>query len=274
MATLGSVIIYDLIANRPSAGIVGRLFFASDTGAEYYDDGSAWQNVGGGALPLTTKGDLVGFSTVIVRIPVGANGLVLTADSTATPGVSWQPGGGGGGGGALTLLEAQSASSSASLDFTASISATYDDYLIEITNVIPSAGGHPLLLQVSTDGGATYDTGTNYEWAALYCLTNPASGNDGSAADTGMVIGPGQLDSNTAWGGVRATLRLYNPLSGTFNTGMTGQTFARDSRDGNPNMRVIGGAWVNTTAVNAIRFIMAGGGTIASGTIRTYGISK
>lgn len=46
---------------------------------------------GGSASPLTTKGDLYGFSTVDARIPVGADGEVLTADSTDPTGVSWQP---------------------------------------------------------------------------------------------------------------------------------------------------------------------------------------
>lgn len=39
--------------------------------------------------PLTTKGDLFGFSTTNARIPVGTNGQVLTADSTQVLGVKW-----------------------------------------------------------------------------------------------------------------------------------------------------------------------------------------
>lgn len=49
----------------------------------------------GGSSPLTTKGDLFGFSTVAARVPVGTNGFVLTADSTNANGVSWQTSGGG-----------------------------------------------------------------------------------------------------------------------------------------------------------------------------------
>jgi hypothetical protein len=52
-------------------------------------------NLEGWASVLTTKGDLWGFSTVNARIPVGSNGQVLTADSTAALGVSWQAGGSG-----------------------------------------------------------------------------------------------------------------------------------------------------------------------------------
>ena len=44
----------------------------------------------GGGTDLTTKGDLHGFSTINDRLPVGSNGTVLTADSTATMGVSYQ----------------------------------------------------------------------------------------------------------------------------------------------------------------------------------------
>lgn len=56
---------------------------------------------GGGAasIPLTTKGDLLTRdSTSIVRLPVGANGTFLAADSATTTGLDWKvpPGGGSG----------------------------------------------------------------------------------------------------------------------------------------------------------------------------------
>ncbi len=52
---------------------------------------------GGGTSPLTTKGDIHGFTTVDARIPIGSNGQVLTADSTQSAGLKWAAGGGGGG---------------------------------------------------------------------------------------------------------------------------------------------------------------------------------
>ena len=45
---------------------------------------------------VTTKGDLLGYSTVPVRVPVGTNTFVLTANSAVAAGVEWQAPSGGG----------------------------------------------------------------------------------------------------------------------------------------------------------------------------------
>src|SRR4029077_13264313 len=44
---------------------------------------------GGSTSPLTTKGDVWGFSTVDARIPIGSDNQVLTADSTQALGLKW-----------------------------------------------------------------------------------------------------------------------------------------------------------------------------------------
>lgn len=49
-----------------------------------------WQAAGGGSSPLTTKGDLFGFSTVSARVAVGAtDGVPLVVDSSNANGVSY-----------------------------------------------------------------------------------------------------------------------------------------------------------------------------------------
>lgn len=62
--------------------------FVSDGNANWYIE-----SVGGsGGLftsPLTTKGDIYGYSTVDARVPVGANTTVLTADSAQALGIKW-----------------------------------------------------------------------------------------------------------------------------------------------------------------------------------------
>ena len=73
-----------------------------ETGGTKYlrEDGDgtcSWQSVAGGSSPLTTKGDLYGFSTVDARLPVGANDFVLTADSAEATGLKWAAAAGGSG---------------------------------------------------------------------------------------------------------------------------------------------------------------------------------
>ena len=42
MSMLDNVILLDVFSARPAAGVYGRLFFASDTGAAYRDNGTTW----------------------------------------------------------------------------------------------------------------------------------------------------------------------------------------------------------------------------------------
>ena len=89
----------------PASPSAGDLWFESDTGKTfiYYDsfwvetsgaDGSQGStgNTGpeGGSTTLTTKGDILARnSSEIVRLPVGTNGKVLTANSSTAIGLEW-----------------------------------------------------------------------------------------------------------------------------------------------------------------------------------------
>jgi len=76
----------------------GLNFVGTDVTATLGTDGTGVVTVSGGSgitSPLTTKGDVWGYSTTDARIPIGSNGQVLTADSTQTLGLKWATPSGG-----------------------------------------------------------------------------------------------------------------------------------------------------------------------------------
>ena len=70
----------------------GETGYETDTGKFKIGTGStAWASLGYfNQDPVTTKGDLFTFSTTDARLAVGANGTLLTADSSAATGLSYQ----------------------------------------------------------------------------------------------------------------------------------------------------------------------------------------
>ena len=93
----------------PSTGTVnvaGALALTTALGIANGGTGQTGKTAAFDALsPTTTKGDLIAYDgTDNIRIPVGTDTYVLTADSTQASGLAWAAGGGGGGG--LTQAQA------------------------------------------------------------------------------------------------------------------------------------------------------------------------
>lgn len=80
----------ELRINRATTTAQGLVPAPVTASGRFLRDDLTWAAAGGSSSPLTTKGDVHGYSTVDARIPVGTNGQVLTADSSAALGVSWQ----------------------------------------------------------------------------------------------------------------------------------------------------------------------------------------
>jgi hypothetical protein len=216
------------------------------------------------ALAVTTKGDLQGFSTVPDRVPVGSDGQVLTADSTASLGVSYKANPAGG----LVLLEQHTASSSSELDFTTAISAAYDEYLIEIVNLINGSAAF-VGFQMSTNGGSTYDTGNNYDYNGNFSF-NASNGHYGSNSTSAVFFRDSTttLASNGSWNG---SFKLFAPLGSLYKM-MTGQLSWYDASLGIVSSQIVG-IWKNTAAMNAFR-LLPDTGNFTSGTVRVYGLAK
>ena len=91
--TKGDIIAADAngVPQRVAVGANTYLLTADSTQAE----GVKWA-AAPASSPLTTKGDLHGFTTVDARVPVGSDTQVLTADSTQAAGIKWAAAASGG----------------------------------------------------------------------------------------------------------------------------------------------------------------------------------
>ena len=69
--------------------VEGMVSYIPANGIEYYN-GSAWVSISQAVTALTTKGDLLTYSTQDTRLPVGSDGQTLVANSAATTGLQWQ----------------------------------------------------------------------------------------------------------------------------------------------------------------------------------------
>ena len=121
----------------------GMISYLKDTNSTEYYSGSAWVAIGGSASPLTTKGDLYGFSTVNARVPVGTNGQILTADSTEATGVKWASAGGGGK--VLQVVQGTTATE------TTSTSSTFADTTLTAT-ITPTSATSKILVLIAQNG--------------------------------------------------------------------------------------------------------------------------
>ncbi len=203
-------------------------------------------------------------------LPVGIRGPVGPA---GPPGPLGGTGPAGVGAGALVLLEQYTAASSATIDFTTGISATYDDYIVEMVNITPANDNTVFQLQVGTGGGPTYDvTSGHYLYTTWQTDTLGGSGSRAAGAATFIELANGLSNSSSA-GGLSGRLTLHNPGSATQHKNVFWESFRTNTGSSTFLQNHGGGKYTQTTAVTAIRFKFDSG-NIASGIFRMYGIAK
>ena len=136
-----------------SGATVRHVLTSSDL--DFFRDGVTTANAAIPASTLTTKGDLLARTTATLqRLPVGSNGQVLTADSTATVGVSWstltnevpsQTGNGG-----KYLKTDGSTASWANVDITVSTATgtTYTAAVTDVNKLVQLSNANPITVTV------------------------------------------------------------------------------------------------------------------------------
>jgi hypothetical protein len=152
-----------LALTSSSAGLTN---VGSSTGTLPIANGGTGQTTAGAAFgalaPTTTKGDLIGHNgTANVRVPVGTNGQVLTADSAEAAGWKWAAAGGGGGG-IPAAIEAVKTD-----DFsTTSTNGTWADVTGLSVTISPSSATKKVRVEVGLTAGAS-GTGTAVAYRIL-----------------------------------------------------------------------------------------------------------
>ena len=187
-----TVMVFASSAARTSAlsGVLaeGMVSYLQDTNAVEVYNGTAWVSLAADQTPLTTKGDLFGFSTVDARIPVGTNGHVLTADSTQSLGLKWAAPAGGG-----KLLQMVTSSTTTA---TTIASTTYTDTTLTAT-ITPSAATSKILILVTQY--YAYDRATDQAGMHLQLLRGATGIFTPSSASDSVRVAGGTNVTRYAW---------------------------------------------------------------------------
>jgi len=176
--------------------------------------------------------------------------------------------------GSLILLSTQTASASASLDFTSGIDSTYDSYVFKFIN-IHLASNTSFNFQGSTDGGSSYGvtiTSTNFFSRHNESDTTTglsySSANDLAQSTSFQRLATDQGTNNDE--NMSGTLQIFNPSSTTFVKHFIARTQSAQASDYSIE-RYVAGYFNSTSAINSIQF-KAESGNIDDGIIKMYGV--
>lgn len=168
----------------------------------------------------------------------------------------------------LVLIESITASTSASLDFITGIDATYDVYILEFINLVPSAQ-KDIYFKVSDDTGATWKGGTSYNYAGQ---ANGTAQTATGAAFIPLNITLSSVSNTASHGGLNGEVRVYNPASASFQTNVLGHINHPNSSSALFDL-TFSGTYAAAATIDGFQ-IIAESGNLASGTVNLYGLTK
>ena len=181
--------------------------------------------------------------------------------------------------GALTLLSTQTASSSASIEFTSGIDSTYSSYVFKFIDIHAVSGGanNEFQFNLSTDGGSNYNvTKTTTSFDAIHKEDGTDSGvgyntgNDLAQSTAFQRLHVYRINDAIADESFSGEMHLFNPSSDTFVKHFIARCNGIVQNDGSQETPIAG--YGNTTnAINAIIFRMSSG-NIDDGIIKMYGV--
>ena len=233
----------------------GNFAYLKDTNVTTYYTGSAWANLDttGMTNPMTTTGDVIYSSSgsTPARLGIGTAGQVLKVNSGATA-PEWGAASSASG---LTLISTTTIGSGvSSVNVTGAFSATYDNYLITLTDGVASA---------STDIKLTLGaTSTGYYYFQLY--GNPSSTTVGASAGSNATSFRDAAAGSTVL--LDGQIRVFSPFL-TKRT-VIGATSSLAITNGT---QLWGSGFLNDATSYTDFTLAPNTGTLTGGKIRVYG---
>ena len=179
--------------------------------------------------------------------------------------------------GALTLLSTQTASASASIEFTSGIDSTYDSYVFKFINIHPATNQKSFQFQTSIDSGSSYGVTTTTTYFQADHAENDSSTSltyvtsfDLAQSTSFQTLSHPTGISNDSDGSFVGTLQLFSPSSTTYV-----KHFISNGNTMYPSWTVnsyVAGYFNTTSAIDAVKFQMDSG-NIDDGIIKMYGVS-
>ena len=208
--------------------------------------------------PLTTKGDLLGFSTLDARIPIGTNGHILTADSTESLGLKWAAPAGGGG---MTLLDTMTLSGGSTTS--ASFASAYKQLIIYVKGAYIASGNEYHGIRLNAD------TGSNYSWSAdaIYNTTSVIQSTFNGTTFRLNSLSTTNADDNAQ----RGVITITRP-SDTDYVFINSDSWMRLTSSSQNQYWSVAGAYNNAAAITSITFLTEGS-TYSGGTVFIYGVN-
>jgi hypothetical protein len=208
--------------------------------------------MGGSMSSIVVSGDTSGSITLAVPAVAGTNTITLP-NATGTLG--------------MVLIDTQTASSSATIDFTSISNTKFSAYKVIADNIVCSVNGTSILMRVSV--GASFQTGSVYGHRVFRWVSG-GSGASGSNGDTAIYINSSAdtLSNNSSYGNSFELTAFNQAQTSTYKRYIwTYDGLASDQ------MTVAGGAYYLSTsnAVDGFRFFMSSGNFV-TGTFKLYGI--
>jgi hypothetical protein len=171
-------------------------------------------------------------------------------------------------------IESQSVSSASTVDFVTAINSDYSRYVFELSDVVPAEDQRNFRMQVSTDGGSSWESGSSdYRYAASAVADDGTTFDGGTTGNTRIDLAGGAVADfagSEPSENIMGTVTISNPANGSVLPLVEWDVSYID--DGGRLIRVSGaGAYKTAEAVDGVRFLF-NTGDIESGEFTVLGV--